>query len=114
MALYESPGRGAGYRNVVLSVPESVNTRNGKALIELVVTIAVIGIVATVAMPSSQPQRYQELVAGSSTTADAIRFSREQARLTGELYGAIFDRIAQQAGVFRIDSGSGVAHLAAE
>lgn len=64
--------------------------QRGYTLTELMVVVAILGIVAIVAVPSLFSGNSQKLDVAASELAEAIRFSRSEALRTGTANGVIY------------------------
>ncbi len=84
-------------------VISSGRRQRGHSLAELIVVVAVIGVIAAAAMPSSAPAYDKELTLAGSEVADAFRFAREEAQRTGSIHGVTIDAANNYLRVFRLN-----------
>ncbi|MFK8030340.1 MAG: type IV pilin protein [Gammaproteobacteria bacterium] len=75
----------------------------GRTLLELVMTVAVIGVIASVAVPDYRPNEELTFSIAAESIASAARFARERASLTGQAHGVSVDENVQELSVFRLD-----------
>ena len=82
----------------------------GFTLFELLLVVAIISIVATVAIPASAPSADQRLNTAAQEVIGALRYAQIEARRTGKFYGADFsvDTVTSQRRirVFSSDSAN--------
>jgi prepilin-type N-terminal cleavage/methylation domain-containing protein len=85
--------------------------QRGQTLFELVLVVAVLAVMASVAVPSMTASSGQRLSHAVSEVADAFRFARDQARRSGVMHGVETDPGAGTVRVFRVEEkpGSNVA-----
>lgn len=76
---------------------------HGVTLVELLVVVAILGIVAATAIPYLSSTNPQQLDAAAQSFADAIRFARSEALRTGVPHGYSVDPAQQRIRVFRAD-----------
>lgn len=86
-------------------VPVSARPR-GFSLVEIMIVVALLGLVALVVVPSLATTRPAALDLAAAGFADAIRFARDQARLTGSVYGFELGASAQRLRVLRADTAT--------
>ena len=79
--------------------------RNGFSLFEMMVVLAVIGIIAAIAVPSANTTEHQQLELAAATVADSLRYAREESRRTGQSHGILVDLPNNQIRVFRLNEG---------
>lgn len=99
-----TPGRAAAYLPKSYPTP-GLAIQRGHTLVEMIIAVAIIGLAAALAMPSSTPARQQKLNFAASSVADAFRFAREEARRTGTVHGVTTDIANDLVSVFRLDEG---------
>lgn len=90
------------------SVPRFVR---GYTLAELLVVVVVVGLVATVAMPSLSSGDAAKLDLVAAEVADAIRFARAEAMRLGVARGFRQQSTAKRIRVFRMDTNTTPATL---
>jgi len=78
----------------------------GVTLVELLVVVAIIGVVAVAATPFLSSANPQKLDYAASEFASAMRFARSEAMRTGEPYGFREQTSAMWIRVFRADTGT--------
>lgn len=79
---------------------------HGVTLVELLVVVAILGIVALAAIPFLSNANPQRLDAAAQTFAAAIRFARSEAIRTGMPYGYSVTVAQQRIRVYRADLGT--------
>lgn len=77
----------------------------GYTLAELVIVIAILGLVAAVAIPATSPST-EKLDLAASEFAAAMRFARSEAIRTGEPHGFNQQSSAKRIRAFRLDQGT--------
>ena len=85
--------------------------QRGLSLAELMMVVALLGIVAVVAIPglsSSNPQRLDE---ASGEVVQALRFARAQAQLMQQDYGVTLRPAPAGLAVFRVDTSGALPAL---
>ncbi len=82
-----------------------VAIQHGYTLLEMVIVVAIIGLVAALTVPSAAPANQRKLDLAGSEVADAFRFAREEARRTGVMHGVATDMPNDLLRVFRLDEG---------
>ncbi len=82
-----------------------VEIQHGYTLLEMVIVVAIIGLVAALTVPSAAPANQRKLDLAGSEVADAFRFAREEARRTGVMHGVATDMPNDLLRVFRLDEG---------
>ena len=82
-----------------------LSAQQGRTLLEMLIVVAIIGIAAAVAVPSTSPTHQHRLGLAGSQVADAFRFAREEARRTGVVHGVSTDVSNNNVRVFRLDEG---------
>ena len=75
----------------------------GYTLLELVIVVAILGIVAVVAIPSLSPERDRKLDLAAEEIASAIRFAHSEAIRTGEGHGLTISQATQKVTVKNYD-----------
>lgn len=82
-----------------------VSRQDGRTLLEMLIVVAIIGLVAATAVSSSSSTHLHRLMLAGSEVADAFRFAREEARRTGIVHGVSTDVPNNLIRVFRLDQG---------
>jgi len=81
--------------------------QSGFTLIEILLVVAVLGIMALAVIPSVQPYKEQRLDVAASEVAAAIRFARDETLRTGKTHGVNVSATGQRLRVYWLDtSGS--------
>ncbi|MEZ5542666.1 MAG: GspH/FimT family pseudopilin [Pseudomonadota bacterium] len=83
-----------------------MRSSHGVTLVELLVVVAILGIVAVAAIPFLSSVDPQRLEAAARVYAEAIRFARSEALRTGTPYGYSVIPAEQRIRVFRADMGT--------
>lgn len=78
-------------------------TQRGYTLLELLVVAVIVGLVATVAMPSSSSGDVAKLDLAATEVASALRFARGEALRTGEGHGLTVSQVTQRITVEKYD-----------
>ena len=76
-------------------------TQAGLTLVELLVVVALLGIVAAAAIPSFVPLQEETVDLAAAEVADALRFARSEALRTGAVHGIRVNRTTAQVTVYR-------------
>src|ERR1043166_9305403 len=79
----------------------------GYTLVEMIIVIAVLGLIARAAFPRAGPLGTAKLDAGAQEVANALRFARSEAMRTNSFYGVDFSNDASgkaRIRVFHTDS----------
>jgi len=79
---------------------------HGVTLVELLVVVAILGIVALAAIPFLTTAGPQRLDAAVQACADAIRFARSESLRTGTPYGFSVSTVEQRIRLYRADTGT--------
>lgn len=79
--------------------------QQGRTLLEMMIVVAIIGLMAALTVPSSAPANQRKLDLAGAEVADAFRFAREEARRTGTMHGVATDIPNDLVRVFRLDEG---------
>ena len=77
--------------------------RQGHTILELVIVVAIIGLVTALALPALSSGDESRLDAATSEVVDAARFARSEAIRTGESHGIIATLSDQRVRVYRLD-----------
>jgi len=78
----------------------------GITLLELVLVVALLGILALVVLPAVQPYDEQKLDVAAQEVAAAVRFARDEAIRTGTRHGVIVNVGSQRLQVFWLDTSA--------
>ena len=81
----------------------SVNQERGYTLLELVIVVAILGMIAAVAVPSVSQGSDEKLRLAATEVASAIRFARSEALRTGEGHGLTVSQSTQKVTVNKYD-----------
>ena len=82
-------------------------SNRGITLLELLLVVAILGIVVLIAMPAVRPYNERQLDAVAQEVAAAIRFARDETLRTGTSYGVNINVNSQRLRIYRLDtSGS--------
>lgn len=76
--------------------------QRGVTLVEMMVTVALLALVASLAIPDTRPASTFAADAAAGEVARAIRFAQREAVRTGVWHGARFDPATQSLKVFRV------------
>jgi len=90
----------------------------GFQLIELLLVVAILGVIALIAIPYLSATDPARLDAAAQEVADALRFARAEAVRTGQAHGVLVDHDASQAAykdiaVYRVDTAASPFAIAA-
>ncbi len=83
----------------------------GYTLVELVITVTIIGVIAAVAVPASSSGSDKRLQLAAEEFAAAMRFARTESIRTGEPHGFRQQSSAKRIRVFRLDQSTSPATL---
>ena len=88
--------------------PLSINLSqsNGNTLLEMIVVVALIGLIGSMAVPTIGRVDHDSLERAVANTAGLVRLAREEARRSDELFGIEVDRNADRIRVFRLDQST--------
>lgn len=78
----------------------------GVSLLEMMVVVAILGIVAVVAVPSLFSGDSKKLDIASEQVVDALRFARTESMRTTIQHGVIFDNTSHSVKVYQLISGT--------
>jgi prepilin-type N-terminal cleavage/methylation domain-containing protein len=87
----------------------AVRSQRGFSLFELLFVMALIGLLATVMLPSKGPSDSIKLDLAASEIADALRFARSEALRQGVPHGVRFQRDEKRVRVYSMDTGTSPA-----
>ena len=74
----------------------------GFTLFELLLALAILGIMALAVIPSMQPYNEQRLDVAAREVAAAVRFARDETIRTGKSYGVNISAVNQRLRVYRL------------
>ena len=77
--------------------------RHGHTLLEMIIVVAIIGLVTALTLPALSSGDESRLDAATSEVVDAARFARSEAIRTGESHGIIATLSDQRVRVYRLD-----------
>lgn len=77
--------------------------KQGYTLLELIIVVAILGLIAAVAVPGLSPGSDEKLRLAAEEVASAIRFARSEARRTGEGHGLTVSQVTQKVTVKKYD-----------
>jgi prepilin-type N-terminal cleavage/methylation domain-containing protein len=80
-----------------------VKEERGYTLVELVIVVAILGLVAAVAVPNITTGSDKKLSLAAEEVASAIRFARSEALRTGEGHGLTVSQATQKVTVTKYD-----------
>lgn len=86
-------------------------TEQGYTLVELVIVIAILGLIAAIAVPATSSNSDKSLDLAAQEFAAAMRFARTESMRTGKPYGFRQQSGAKRIRVFRLDQGTSPATL---
>jgi len=81
----------------------------GYTLVELVITVTIIGVVAAIAVPGFSSSSEKQLQLAAEEFAAAMRFARTESIRTGEPHGFRQQSSAKRIRVFRLDQSTSPA-----
>ena len=88
-----------------------VRLQRGVTLYELLFVVALMGLLATVMMPSKGPSDGLRLDLAAVEVADALRFARSETLRSGQPHGVHFQEDKRRLSVFRMDTATSPAKL---
>jgi prepilin-type N-terminal cleavage/methylation domain-containing protein len=88
------------------AVPRRVAAQRAYTLTELLAVVVLLGLAATIAMPSPTPGESRKLDLTAVEIANAMRFARSEAMRTGDTMGFHLQWGAKRIRVFSIDTDS--------
>ncbi len=81
----------------------------GSTLLEIVVVIALIGLIGSLAVPTLGRVDHDNLDKAVSHVAGLVQLAREEARRSGNLYGIEIDQTGDRIRVFRLNQATNPA-----
>jgi len=90
----------------VNAVPRRAAAQRAYTVTELLVVVVLLGLAATIAMPSPKPGESRKLDFAAVEIANAMRFARSEAMRTGDAKGFYQQSVAKRIRVFSIDTDS--------
>ena len=81
----------------------SASFGRGHTLVELLVVLAILGIVAQLALPQMEPASALRADAAAREVAQALRFAQSEAQRTGAWYMASCDTAGNSVGIARVN-----------
>ena len=87
----------------LITGPKRAAEQRAYTLIEVLAVVVLIGLTATIAMPSVTPGESKKLDLVATETANAIRFARSEAMRTGNTMGFRYQINPHRIRVFNID-----------
>jgi prepilin-type N-terminal cleavage/methylation domain-containing protein len=98
--------RGMWPDNHPICKASTVATQQGYTLTELLIVVIIVGLVATVAMPSSSSSDTVKLSLVAAEVADTMRFARSEAMRLGVARGFHQQSVAKRLRVFSMDTNT--------